>query len=62
MNERIRELVEQAGMIYWPSKELDKFAELIVKECAIVANRAENVETEFRCMYDVIVEHFGIKE
>jgi precorrin-6B methylase 1 len=32
MNERARELVEQAGMVYWPNKQLDKFAELIVKE------------------------------
>ena len=39
-----------------------KFAELIVKECAIIANRADNTETEIRCMYDVITEHFGVEE
>jgi hypothetical protein len=38
-----------------------KFAELLVKECAIIANRAENTETEIRCMYDVITEHFGVE-
>ena len=41
---------------------LEKFAELIVRECAKVANRAENAETEIRCMYDVITEHFGVEE
>ena len=39
----------------------EKFAELIVKECAIIANRADNTETEIRCMYDVITEHFGVE-
>ena len=49
MNERIKELVEQAGFIYFQSdedsntpidwscdytEELEKFAELIIKECA----------------------------
>jgi hypothetical protein len=37
------------------------FVELIVRECATVANRAENNETEIRCMYDVITEHFGVE-
>ena len=65
MNERIKELAFEAN------KDLDgnvpigfaeKFAELIVRECAKVANRAENAETEIRCMYDVITEHFGVEE
>jgi hypothetical protein len=38
-----------------------KFAELIIKECAIIANRADNTETEIRCMYDIITEHFGVE-
>ena len=33
MNQRIRELSEHAGLVYWPNKELDKFAELIIQEC-----------------------------
>ena len=37
------------------------FVELIVRECANVANRAENTETEIRCMYDVITQHFGVE-
>ena len=72
MNERIRELSEQAReyaeskMQFTGVKDSaaydEKFAELIVRECAKVANRAENAETEIRCMYDVITEHFGVEE
>ena len=40
---------------------IEKFAESIINECAIIANRAENTETEVRCMYDVITEHFGVQ-
>lgn len=32
MNDIIKDLIEDAGMIYWPNKELDKFAELIVQK------------------------------
>ncbi len=47
----------------WPVDEVyeEKFAELIVKECAVIANKAENNDTEIRCMYDVITEHFGVE-
>jgi hypothetical protein len=48
MNERIRELAEQAGCDWWEGRaqrdmtrcdtELQKFAELIVKECADIAD------------------------
>jgi hypothetical protein len=66
MNERILELAKQAGLKF-PSEtamspvEL-KFAELIVKECAKVAERADHSETEIRCMYEVVTEHFGFEE
>ena len=33
MNERIRQLAEQAGFAYEPSETLQKFAQLIVREC-----------------------------
>ena len=64
MNKHIQELAEKAGLFFNPLKQEDyaKFAELIVRECAIIANRAENTETEMRCMYDVITEHFGVAE
>ncbi len=69
MNERINELLIEAhkqtnGGIYngHLSEWTEKFAELIVKECAVIANKAENNDTEIRCMYDVITEHFGVEE
>ena len=74
MNNRIKELLNRSGgefyegflgspnTIKFTEEELKTFAELIVRECAKVANRAENAETEIRCMYDVITEHFGVEE
>ena len=64
MNERIRQLAEQAGfMDSWFSEsgddceqELKKFAELIVKECTKIL--ADN--NEFRgCV--IIGKHFGVE-
>ena len=55
MNERIKELLEQAGVKYtiMPKDTVyEKFAELIVRECASLA-------------YDGpggILEHFGVEE
>ena len=65
MNERIRELAEQAGLEYnfdpmlWLKHE--KFAELIVLECA------ELVETQHTWITSVaasalIRKHFGVEE
>jgi len=68
MNERIKELAEQAGLEMcgcgcdMPTRQSAKFAELIVKECAKVAERADHSETEIRCMYEVVTEHFGFEE
>lgn len=47
---------------YFRMLEQNRFAELIVKECAIIANKAENSDSELRSMYDVITEHFGINK
>ena len=61
MNERIKELAEQAGYskdyleIGLPSN-MEKFAELIVWECAMVAS----TETSDDGVGEVIKEHFGI--
>ena len=41
--------------------DMEKFAELIIRECAEVASRAENSETELRCMYEVVTQHFGVE-
>ena len=61
MNELIKELAEQAGYskdyleIGLPSN-MEKFAELIVWECAMVAS----TETSDDGVGEVIKEHFGI--
>jgi hypothetical protein len=61
MNERIRELAEQAsGEEYWSNVQnkyvrdfdMEKFAELIVKECASKVTRNEALN---------ILEHFGVE-
>ena len=69
MNERIKELAEQAGIAVWgdavymyhPSETLDstvmtKFAELIVRECADIAMREDHDPAE------CIKRHFGVEE
>ena len=63
MNERIRELAEQAGISYLSSIHPDmweKFAELIVRECMRV------VEDYYMdpCSYadEAIKEHFGVEQ
>ena len=67
MNERIKELAIQA-MVTLPAAEgplshtyfdQEKFAELIVKECASVAlmSNGDNLY-----VYELIKEHFGVEE
>lgn len=66
MNEKIRELAEQAGLL-GPSSRVgnaheatEKFAELIVKECAGIAERPhEYIKTESG---NQIRKHFGVEE
>ena len=62
MNERIRELAEQAGYKPLPGFDfansleevfIKKFAELIVRECADVAGRDVG---------HFVLKHFGVKE
>jgi len=64
MNERIKELIEQATTIEehgWGAsyENFDrlKFAELIVRECADIADKAEPYKSN-----DLIKEHFGVEE
>ena len=68
MNERIKELAEQAGLTDYmvfgriESKEdvLKNFTELVVRECAAQVDwiLAEGGKTQG----DLIREHFGVKE
>ena len=70
MNERITQLAEQAGMGPWGvgnddnvSEIVEKFAELLVRECA---SRVDNILREKKdgggTMGDEIREHFGVEE
>jgi hypothetical protein len=68
MNERIRELAEQTGWAehirYKPTRiEIEKFAELIVKECAEVASKVvvEHEGVDFG-LVEKCYEHFGVDE
>ena len=63
MNERITEIMEECeteySTSYEPSYDMDKFAEMIIKECADVATY------HFRRFEDggkAIKEHFGVTE
>lgn len=72
MNERIKELAEQAGMtddkfgmFFAKDKhdedgvDLEKFAELIVRECAEIA---DNPDVDMLRIGQVIRQHFGVTE
>jgi hypothetical protein len=70
MNERIKELAEQAGyekdmfgIGHWDMPECKKFAELIVNQCADIAQQHNKspVAAPLAIGY-VIREHFGVEE
>jgi len=60
MNERIKELAEQAEFskkdLQIQGDNFQRFAELIVKECAEIADRAEPYKAD-----DLILKHFGVE-
>ncbi len=70
MNERIRQLVEQAGghfgeglefaVVFGELEDFEKFAELIVRECANVADLADENKCEW--IGGNILTHFGVEE
>ena len=65
MNERIKELAEQAGMIIVDDKFstygkfAEKFAELIVGECVSIADEYDGVGST---IVSRIQKHFGVEE
>jgi len=63
MNERIRKLIRkldnEIGRYYWTDKEKEKFAELIVKECAKVVADAVDHREPASTYVGKIKEHFG---
>ena len=68
MNERIRQLLSQAGVHYeiLPKDTVyEKFAELIVRECIDIVNRHEYSYHEADPLWEtaqLIKERFGIEE
>ena len=73
MNERIKELIEQSGIERRPNitktgwdfclldSDIEKFAELIVKECAgLFPAEYDNVEGK-TTIGKIIKNHFGVK-
>jgi len=74
MNERVKELAVQAGittnidtdyfekdMNKWVDYYTEKFAELIVRECAKVAGDFEYARLHDSLVEDKIKEHFGVE-
>ena len=73
MNERIKQLGEQAGLKinYWKTnpptpmqilaeyEQVEKFAELIVQECCFMIE--DNVMYMWKPLSNLIKEHFGVK-
>lgn len=66
MNERIRELAKQAlkqadtdndGLTVFDNDELEKFAELIVRECSLFVFKQNGPKSALN-----LLEHFGVEE
>ena len=64
MNNLIWELFKQSGVDIGEDQEsnIEKFAELIIRECAAIANRVENDEFWITPVDRIIKQHFGIEE
>ena len=66
MNKRLQELAEQAEE--WNEDgdkcdvNLQKFAELIIKECADVADNADATREKWQSIGKFVKEHFGVEE
>ena len=66
MNERIRQLAEQAG--FFPTEltqvgpSVEKFAELIVRECGVALTPMLRDMVSRGQAYDLIKQHFGVEE
>ena len=66
MNERIKELAEEAGLLVHnpegvPTK-LEKFAQLIVRECIGIVSDAVDHREPASTYVDKIKQHFGVEE
>ena len=61
MNERIRQLAEQACFKNQDEESITYFAELIVRECITVARGADGLDATHEAWY-LIKQHFGVEE
>jgi len=57
MNERIKELAVQAGFLNKDEESIEYFAELIVRECALVVHKKTGPKSALN-----VLEHFGVEE
>ena len=76
MNERIKQLAKQAGIefVYDPTEtpirafvecwedEMQKFAELIVRECGVALSPMLRDMVSRGQAFDLIKQHFGVEE
>ena len=69
MNERIRELAEQAGAIFTDchaasllDDEIEKFAELIIQQCGVALSPMLRDMVSRGQAFDLIKDHFGVEE
>jgi len=77
MNERIRKLAEQAGLefdddlslepepiYYTTQKDLEKFAQLLVQECAGIYDKIDNGNQHLGTenYLEALQKHFGVEE
>jgi len=65
MNQRIKELALEAGGSHYPdinTKQLERFAELIVRECMSLTERCLDGNDVFALNgAEIIAEHFGVE-
>ena len=62
MNERLQELAREAGFYANPDVEkFEKFAELIIQECADVCQSFGESGDGYTCSAEIL-EHFGVEE
>lgn len=68
MNQRIKELMEEAGIYDFVvesmgiNEEMEKFAELIVRECMSVVRNEVDHRRPASTYAETIKQHFGVEE
>ena len=63
MNERIKQLAEQAGFLNKDEESIEYFAELIVRECARVADQwVDDEDNGHNLVSAKLKKHFGVEE